>query len=417
MSPQASVRREALERLGASPPGGLAAGMVDALFFTPRADRTELLAALERIAGRQVGDRYHSWVEWIGLREDLAPLPGYVDFKRELFARIDPRYERLFPTSVPHRIRLEEIVSGGVPLDGIPSLDDPPHRPASEAPFPDGEEVFGVWAGGESRAYPLRYLSWHELANDVLGRTPVVLAYCTLCRAGVAYEARGAGGERLLFGTSGLLYRSNKLMFDRATHSLWSQLAGEPVVGGLVASGIRLKMLPVTVTSWGAWRRRHPESTIVVLPERYGARWGYRYLPGEADRARRGVRFPAGGKDLRLAEGTEVYALRDGEFAVAVPVERAYREEVLHLRLGERTLVVVAERESGAIRAFECGDRRLRPGRIAGFLEDGEGRLWSIEEERLTLAEGTGEELPRVPGHTVLWFAWSAHFPGARLEP
>src|SRR6185369_7988742 len=130
------------------------------------------------------------------------------------------------------------------------------------------ERVFGVSVKGEARAYPLRILDWHEMVNDVVGGEPVTLSYCTLCGSGVLYATRGADGSARTFGTSGLLYRSNKLMVDRQTRTLWSNLTGEAVLGPLAAGPggpARLALLPVVVTTWQEWRARHPATTVLAL--------------------------------------------------------------------------------------------------------------------------------------------------------
>ena len=115
----------------------------------------------------------------------------------------------------------------------------------------DDELVFGVEINGDARAYPLRILDWHEMFNDVVGGVPVALAYCTLCGSGILCETLlPPRSERLIFGSSGFLYRSNKLMYDHQTHSLWDQVTGRPIVGPLTGSGIELKVRPVAITSW-----------------------------------------------------------------------------------------------------------------------------------------------------------------------
>lgn len=109
-------------------------------------------------------------------------------------------------------------------------------RLATEADYlSDHEPVFGVSINGDQRAYPLRILDWHEMANDVVGGRPVARAYCTLCGSGILYDATAAG-QTYVFGSSGFLFRSNKLMYDRTTNTLWNRLTGEPVIGKLVGS-------------------------------------------------------------------------------------------------------------------------------------------------------------------------------------
>ncbi len=407
-------RAAAARRLAETRDPSLVPAMVDALFFTPKAGREPLVEALRKLTGEDAGPRYHDWVELVGRRADLKPAPGYLAWKGGLFARIDPRYRQVFDPGAPIRLRPEEIVWGGVPLDGIPSLDDPPRVPAAKArSLDDRERVFGVSLGGEHRAYPLRYLSWHEMLNDTVGGQPLSLSYCTLCGTGIAYASRLPDGTRHTFGTSGLLYRSNKLMFNRETLTLWSNLTGEPVLGKLAGRPVRLEILPMTLTTWGEWKALHPETTVLELDAAYGAKWGYRYLPGSADQKRAGVSFPIWAKSRLLPEKEEVYGLRQGDRAKAWQIERVLRERVVNDRLGDLELVLVGSPESGAVRAYRRDGRVFRTSAAPGELRDEADRIWKVTEDAL-IAEGAAP-LPRVPGHVALWFAWFGFFPETEL--
>lgn len=414
------ARRAALQALVEARDLSLLPGLVDAYFFLPRGQRAEALAALAALAGERPGDRYHDWVELVGRRQDLTPKPGYLAFKGELMARIDPRFKALLYDGAPARIRPEEIVFGGVPVEGIPALDRPAHVPAAAAKYlTDSERVFGASVGGEARAYPLRILDWHEMLNDVLGGEPVTLSYCTLCGAGVLYATRGPEGEAYTFGTSGLLYRSNKLMMDRQTRTLWGNLTGEPALGRLAAGPARLKVLPVVVTTWKEWRTRHPETTVLALDPGMERRWGYRYQPGAADQRRAGVAFPVWLKSGALDPRAEVYAVRLEERAKAYPVERALQERVINDRLGDEPLVVVADPGSGAVRAYRRGGRTFAPAAAGtpGELVDGDGRRWAAGEESLAPLEPAAGAAPlaRLPGHQSFWFGWYSFFPHSEL--
>ena len=177
VSKEKSVRKEAARRLSQVNNAALAPALVDALFYTPRAARGEIVELLEKSTGHKAGDAYFDWVEYIGKRNDLKPPEGYAQFKAALLSLIDERYKRMFYSGVPHKIRLEEIVWGGVTLDGIPPIDSPVLVTASEAKLKDDEHVFGITLRGESRAYPLRYLSWHEMLNDRIAGEPITLSY------------------------------------------------------------------------------------------------------------------------------------------------------------------------------------------------------------------------------------------------
>ena len=426
LSERGSLRRRAAGRLIEARDTSLGPAVVDALFFIPRKDRGVALNLLESLTGERRGSRHLDWVEYVGSRTDLVPKEGYARFKGALFARIDPRFETLLG-DVPARIRLQEVVWGGVRFEGIPALDRPSHVPAAEAGYMLGDElVFGVSAGGEHRAYPRRILSWHEMANDVVGGEPVTLSFCTLCDSAVLYSGRLASGQVLTFGTSGLLYRSNKLMVDRSTGTLWSNLLGEAVVGPLAAGSAgaeepgggpaRLEPLPVTLTTWASWRSLHPETTVLALEPERGRRWGFDYSPGAADRAREGVSFPVWQKSGRLDPKAEVYALRVGGAPKAYPVERLEAEGVVNDAVGGELVVLVSDPESGAVRAYRRGGRSFRRTE-GGGLADQEDRRWRLTEEALVPPEDAAglEPLERLPGHVTFWFGWFGFFPDTEV--
>lgn len=433
LSSDRAVVRRAVGRLAEARDPAFVPAIVDALFFTPSGRRDPALTALLALTGERRGRRYLDWVEYVGSRTDLRPAPGYAAWKGSLLARIDPRFGELIHDGVAHRVRLEEIVWGGVRFEGIPALDRPRHVAAAEAGYlADSDLVFGVSAGGEHRAYPRRIVAWHEMANDVVGGQPVTLSYCTLCGSAVLYSGRLPGGQVVTFGTSGLLYRSNKLMADRSTGTLWLNLTGEAVVGALAGKGAaagdgrpaRLAMLPVTLTTWGAWRERHPDTTVLALEPERARRWGFDYSPGAADRAREGVSFPVWQKSDRLDPETEVYALRLGGSPKAYPVTALAARGVIDDTVGGEPVVLVSEPGSGAIRAYRRGAHRFRrpeggesePGAenapAGGRLEDERGRLWRLTEESLVPPDGSGEPaLERLPGHRAFWFGWYGFFP------
>jgi len=165
----------------------------------------------------------------------------------------------------------DEILAGGPPRDGIPALDEPAVVSAAEAPWPDGTDVVGVEIDGEARAYPLAVLVWHELANDTLGGTPILVSYCPLCGTALVFDRR-LDGEPHGFGVSGLLYKSDLLMYDRQTESLWSQIRAEAVTGPL--EGRRLELLRSRIEPWSAWRKRHPETTVLSRDTGYRRQYG-----------------------------------------------------------------------------------------------------------------------------------------------
>lgn len=122
--------------------------------------------------------QWHWWQEWLGDHPEVTPPPGYAGWKGRLFSLIDPRMGQFIYDGAPANIRLEEIVWGGVRRDGIPDLRQPPTLTPAEASYlaPD-DRVFGVSINGQHRAYPLRVLNAHEMANDLLGGRQIALAY------------------------------------------------------------------------------------------------------------------------------------------------------------------------------------------------------------------------------------------------
>lgn len=161
-----------------------------------------------------------------------------------------------------------EIVSGGPPRDGIPSIDDPLFAPASAVDIPDREPVIVFPLGADARAYPLRVLMWHEIVNDTIEGAPVAVTYCPLCNAAVVFD-RAVDGRALEFGTTGKLRHSDLVMYDRQTESWWQQFTGEAIAGAFAGTG--LAMLPSRVAPFSEFRAAYPEGPVLV-PRDPGAR-------------------------------------------------------------------------------------------------------------------------------------------------
>lgn len=165
-----------------------------------------------------------------------------------------------------------EILSGGPPKDGIPALDDPGFKPAAqETRIAPREPVITVEIKGATpRAYPIRYLTWHEIVNDTVGGVPVAVTFCPLCNSGITFDRRTPHGV-LSFGVSGKLRNSDMVMYDRETESWWQQAMGEAIVGELV--GTELKQLPTWMESWAQFTARNPDGLVMEEPNwrrRYG---------------------------------------------------------------------------------------------------------------------------------------------------
>ena len=243
--------------------------ILEALYLSNSPARNaQLISLLEANTHQQLGFDVTAWYEWLWNQPDTSH-PAYGDFKSALYSRIDPVFGGYFSSDREMDIRLDEIRWGGVRQDGIPPLRSPRMVSATEADYlADDNIVFGLEINGDARAYPKRILAWHELFIDRVGGEPVAGVYCTLCGSMILYKTEYEGINYSL-GTSGFLYRSNKLMYDQATQSLWSTLWGKPVVGPLVGRGIELERFSVVTTTWRAWQNRHPDTVVLSLDTGY----------------------------------------------------------------------------------------------------------------------------------------------------
>ncbi len=166
-------------------------------------------------------------------------------------------------TSVPD---WAEILSGGPPRDGIPALDAPVFvRASDETRLGAREPVVTVeFDNARPRAYPLRYLTWHEIVNDTVGGVPIAVTFCPLCNSAITFDRRTARGT-LNFGVTGKLRYSDMVMFDRQTESWWQQAIGLAIVGDL--TGTSLKSLPTWLESWDRFKARNPDGLVMDEPD------------------------------------------------------------------------------------------------------------------------------------------------------
>ena len=384
----------------------MAAGLIQSLRFS-RERQIAIAEALQAITGAEHGVDWFSWMLWQERTPEVVPHPAFIPFKREVLLRVDQAFEDFlrpeYLEPARMKIRLEEITWGGVVKDGIPSLDNPALLTAAQADYLRGDDlVFGVSINGDARAYPLRIMGWHEMFNDVIGGVPLALAYCTLCGSGILFETDVGQGKPLVFGSSGFLYRSNKLMFDRGTHSLWNQYTGKPVVGPLVDSGLTLKQRPVVITTWDSWKGSNPGTKVLSLEtghrRNYGSGVVYNDYFSSPD-----LMFPALVDQREHKQKDYVFTVRDFGAARAWPLKAFARGGLINDGIADTPLVLLGDAQKRAVRAYERGDRSFVP--EAGKLKDQDGALWTVTEEALLAPDGT--RLPRVAGHISYWFAWN----------
>ncbi len=351
--------------------------------------------------------------EWLWEKdEDL--IPNYHQFKAEMYHLIDNRFENYFLDHQEQRtIRMDEIRWGGVLQDGIPPLRNPAMVATSEASYlEDDHIVFGIEVNGDARAYPKRILAWHEMFVDEVGGVPVAGVYCTLCGTVILFETE-LDGTNYELGTSGFLYRSNKLMYDKATQTMWNTIWGEPVLGPLVGKGIKLNHLSVITTTWGAWKERHPDSHVLSLNTGHvrDYREGKAY---EQYFSTDQLMFNTPFKDRRLKNKEEVLALRFNNAPneqLAISASFLEKNPVYENELGGVPFVVLTD-ESGANRVYERGPRSFSSFDGNTAIDEG-GASWTLTES--ALISDSGEELSRLPYHRSFWFGWLAAYPNTKL--
>ncbi len=389
------------------------AGLIELLRFPKSIEGVEIDYLLRNLAGQHFEKNWIEWSAWLTAKEKVELPPNFREWKALLFGSlIDPNFARFLAPEQPLRIRIEEIVWGGVKKDGIPALDNPKLVSADEAThLKPGELVFGVEINGDARAYPLRMMDVHEMLNDVVGGKPVSLAYCTMCRSGILFETT-VDGRALTFGSSGLLYRSNKLMYDRQTESLWLTIPREPVSGKLARSSIRLKLLPVVVTSWQDWRSKHPTTRALSLDTGFNRDYREGAVYAEYFNSDN-LWFPVPRLDKRLKPKEEVFALVVNHQPKAYPLKRLSQLRVVNDTLGGQRIVLISDGKPGGVRAYERGEAEFKLGKTG--LVGSDGREWQATESAL-VEKNTSAKLPRLAGHTAYWFGWASFYPNTLLH-
>ena len=406
---------QAIDAIAARGNPDMAAGVIDAMRFAS-APAAPFVEVLKSITGQDGGDDWFAWMVWQERHPEITPHPSYARWKREVYLRIDPNFDVfLKPEEIRRdrmKIRLEEITWGGVLKDGIPSLDRPAMVPAAEASYLRGDDlVFGIAINGDVRAYPLRIMGWHEMFNDVIGGVPVALAYCTLCGSGILFETKVKGRKApLIFGSSGFLYRSNKLMFDRATSSLWNQFTGKPVSGTLADSGLMLDQRPVVIAKWQDWSRDNPGTTVLSLETGYSRNYGSGVVYSDYF-ASKELMFPAAVDDKTLRQKDYVFGLRLFGGAKAWPLSAFVRRRVINDAFADHSVVLIGDATSRSVRAYERGAEQFAA--KGDGLKSADGAVWQISEEAITAADG--RSFPRLAGQISYWFAWNGYV-GAASE-
>jgi len=330
-------------------------------FITERGLHTALADAASKLLGVKLEDDNH----WGGVTDHLiawnipAP-PDYLRAKRAIFTSIVPGWDKIF---VEGDIDWRHVSWGGVLIDNrkydttdevcncIPAADNPKVSSATDATWlKDGDIVFGVEVNGEYRAYPRRIMEVREMVNDTLGGRHLGIPYCTLCGAAQAYftDQLPKGIERPILRTSGLLIRSNKVMYDVNTYSVFDTFLGNAVTGPLAKKKLKLKQASVVTTDWGTWKKAHPETTVLVEALALGRDFDFRN-----GRDANGPIFPVGNVDPRLPVHEDIIGVVT---ASGKPVAFQRSKAFLALKKGDEIAYenIRLQLDAGGIRAVDA---------------------------------------------------------------
>lgn len=444
-SPDEGTSEDALEEIGKHWKNGYAALLLDWMRFLPSGERGDntpglgasgeqgsddpelssrhdprvqtrerILKFLERQTGQTHGEDLDEWRHWMWAQpyDTHAQISA---FKANLYGSIDQAFRKFFRGTAA--VRIDEIDWGGVRVASIPALDHPPTVAAAEASYLDDDDiVFGVYTNGHARAYPKRLLAWHELAWDTVGDLEITLVYCTLCGVVIPYKSE-VDGQLVKLDTSGLLFRSNKLLFDEPSSTLWSSITGEPLVGSMVGSDVRLSPLPVVTTTWRDWRAANPDTTVLSVHTGFERDYGEGVAYADYF-ATDELMFGVSNRDSRLKNKDEVLAVRfpgdDGDQALAISADLLRRNRLFHTSFAGRDLLVVTSMD-GANRLYASPPERLMRFVDGNRIEDEQGNLWEAREDRLVRLATPAEALPRLNAFRAFWFGWYAQYPETEL--
>jgi hypothetical protein len=309
---------------------------------------------------------------------------------------------------VKHSIPLDKIKGGGPPKDGIPSIDNPKFAEIQDSRFmSDSDTVIGLEINGEAKAYPIFILVWHEIVNDKVGNTPVSVTYCPLCYTNQVFE-RIIDGQEVEFGTSGKLYNSNLLMYDRLTESYWSQALGMAVKGEL--SGYQLNLIPFDVITWGDWKKLHPDT--LVLTTDTGHIRSYATDPYGNYYTEPRIMFPVEHSDDRLFPKEIIIGFNQDGIYKAYKQNDIESNVVINDLIGETPVILVSLFSENS-RAFE---RIVNDVQLDFVFDDGKildvqtNSEWNYDGLAIS-GESKGLQLERLPIEPGFWFEWVAFHP------
>jgi hypothetical protein len=310
----------------------------------------------------------------------------------------------------------EQIVNGGPPPDGIPSIDNPKFIQIQKAEefLEDSDLVVGLNINGDIRAYPLQILVWHEIVNDKVGNTRVAITYCPLCFTNQVFNRTMNDGQILEFGTSGKLYNSNLVMYDRTTKSLWSQAMAQGI-GGTFA-GIKLERIPFDVAYWKEWKQLYPDSKVLSTDtgstRPYGADpYGDYYTNGE-------ILFPVSNSDDRLGPKEIVIGLENKGQYKAFKLQEIEDKKVINNQVNGKPIVLFSLHPfmarvydpvvNGQTLEFNYNIKDKK------FVDKQTNSMWNFDGKSSS-GQMKGKQLTRLSFDEGFWFEWVAFHPKTEL--
>ncbi len=376
----------ALDTLAKSKDPRLGWIIVDMMRFSWRPEFSNAIAnlAIELLDINIKSIRHRAEITNYLIAWDMPSYPGYLNQKRTIYTNFNPNWNKIFTEG---NIKWHLVAWGGVDIDArpydttdevcncIPAADNPKVSSAESASWlKDDDIVFGIGINGEYRAYPRRIMEVREMVNDTLGGRDLGIPYCTLCGAAQAYftDELPKGVERPILRTSGLLIRSNKVMYDVRSNSVFDTFRGNAVTGPLAKIGLHLKQTSVVTTTWGEWKTAHPETTVLIEELALGRDFNLRNT-----RDANGPIFPVGDIDPRLPVQEDVIGVLTKS---GVPVAFPRAQALLSLKNGKKI---------------------------------------NVENVQIVLASG-GLKAIDIDGsdlgsHQAFWFAWSQFYPTTKI--
>ena len=356
-----------------------------------------------------------------------TPAQVEADPSEETVSALDDRFDPRLPEPL---VDPDEVRSGGPPPDGIPPIDEPSFESADTVTWLESDEpVLSLTVEGETRAYPLRVMTWHEIVNDTVAGVPVAVTYCQLCNSGVAF-LREVDGRVLSFGTSGMLYADNLVMYDRQTESLWPQLTGQASIG--VLTGQKLTAIPMGTVAWSEFHDAHANALVLSQDTGFDRPYGSNPYVGYDDPDGALLFELPGEPDERLPVKERVIGLSDGSSGVAVVRSALAGRQPLEVTVGDRDAVlwhrpgqtsaldtpsIAGGEDIGTVGVFDpvVDGRRLHFTSRQGFFEDEEtGTRWDVLG-RAVAGPLKGSQLEPYQHLDTFWFAWVAFNPDTEL--